>query len=392
MLSGRHALVADFGVAKAVSEATGRHELTTAGVALGTPAYMAPEQAAADPLTDHRADLYALGVVAYEMLTGEPPFVRPTPQAVLAAQVTEAPVPVTERRGTVPPALASLVMRCLEKRPADRPQRAEEVLGVLEGLATPSGGMTPTETQPVRVGGKRSRRWLALVAGGVFVVALGVAGAWALWFRGPPLPGPDVREPIVVLPFEVQGGDASLESVGVQVADRDRRRHRRGGSRPRGRLSGRGRRGGVHGPGGPAGRSRATGAGTLVTGVIALRGTGCRSRRAWCGARTSRPCGRWARSGARRPTRRRRWTPSGSGCWGRWGGGAWSMGLENPGLFSPPPAWRSIGLPTRRWTLSHIPICRGGSLYREAFARDTTWLSSCSWLWPTYLLGRGQER
>jgi serine/threonine protein kinase len=72
MLSGRHALVTDFGIAKAVSEATGREKLTTAGVALGTPAYMAPEQAAADPHIDHRADIYAVGAVAYELLTGWP--------------------------------------------------------------------------------------------------------------------------------------------------------------------------------------------------------------------------------------------------------------------------------------------------------------------------------
>ncbi|HEX6091218.1 MAG TPA: serine/threonine-protein kinase, partial [Gemmatimonadales bacterium] len=74
MLSGRHALVMDFGVAKAVSEATGKNALTTAGVALGTPTYMAPEQAAADPHLDHRVDIYALGAMGYELLAGRPPF------------------------------------------------------------------------------------------------------------------------------------------------------------------------------------------------------------------------------------------------------------------------------------------------------------------------------
>ena len=174
MLSGRHALVADFGVAKAVHEATGRQTLTTAGVALGTPTYMAPEQGAADPHTDHRADLYAFGVMAYEMLTGQPPFVGATPQAVLSAHVTEAPVPVTQRRGTIPPPLAHLIMRCLAKKPADRPQTAEELLPVLEVLATPSGGVTPIDTQPVQA--MPGVHWgrTALVATGIAVTVMAV--------------------------------------------------------------------------------------------------------------------------------------------------------------------------------------------------------------------------
>jgi Tol biopolymer transport system component len=135
MLRGRHALVTDFGVAKAVSEATGRQTLTTAGVALGTPAYMAPEQASADPHLDHRVDLYAVGAVAYELLTGRPVFMGTTPQMVLSAHVTEAPVPITNYRETVPRALEALVLRCLEKRPADRWQSAEELLPQLEALA-----------------------------------------------------------------------------------------------------------------------------------------------------------------------------------------------------------------------------------------------------------------
>jgi len=157
MLSGRHALVTDFGVAKAVSEATGRQQLTTAGVALGTPAYMAPEQAAADPHMDHRADIYAFGALGYELLAGRPPFVGPTPQAVLAAHVTTVPEPVTRHRASIPPALAALVMRCLEKKQADRYQSAEELIPQLEAVLTPSGGITPTHTQPVPAVARRSR-------------------------------------------------------------------------------------------------------------------------------------------------------------------------------------------------------------------------------------------
>ncbi|MBL8999108.1 MAG: serine/threonine protein kinase, partial [Gemmatimonadetes bacterium] len=149
LLSGRHALVMDFGVAKAVTEASGRQQLTTAGVALGTPAYMAPEQATADPQLDHRVDIYALGVLAYEMLTGHPPFHGLTPQQTLAAHVTQAPVPVTQRRPGIAPVLDALILRCLAKRPADRFQTADELGAALEPLATPSGGMTPTHTMPI---------------------------------------------------------------------------------------------------------------------------------------------------------------------------------------------------------------------------------------------------
>ncbi len=177
MLSGRHALVMDFGVAKAVSEASGRNQLTTAGVALGTPAYMAPEQAAADPHLDHRVDIYAVGVMAYELLAGRPPFTGGTPQQVLAAHVTQAPEPVSRYRPAISPALEATVMRCLAKRPADRFQSAEELLAQLEPLVTPSGGMTPTSTRPVE-GWKPERR--SKLGWGIGVAAvLGLAAvAW----------------------------------------------------------------------------------------------------------------------------------------------------------------------------------------------------------------------
>ncbi|MES1259792.1 MAG: protein kinase, partial [Gemmatimonadota bacterium] len=149
MLSGRHALVTDFGVAKAISEATGRNTVTTLGVAVGTPTYMSPEQAAADPHVDHRSDIYSVGVMAYEMLSGRPPFTGTTPQQVLAAHVTEAPDPVSKRRQAIPPALDAVIMRCLAKRPADRFQTAAELHAALEPLATPSTGITPTQTRPI---------------------------------------------------------------------------------------------------------------------------------------------------------------------------------------------------------------------------------------------------
>jgi eukaryotic-like serine/threonine-protein kinase len=173
LLSGRHALVTDFGVAKAVSEATGRHTLTTAGVALGTPAYMAPEQATADPQCDHRVDIYALGVMGYELLAGRPPFTGVSSQEVLAAHVTQQPEPITTRRPSVPSTLAGIIMKCLAKRPADRWQSADELLAQLEQQITPTGGVTPTQTRPMPAiaATRRSRIRLGIVAAVLLILA-----------------------------------------------------------------------------------------------------------------------------------------------------------------------------------------------------------------------------
>jgi tetratricopeptide (TPR) repeat protein len=148
LLSDGHAVVTDFGVAKAVSASSGSSSLTSLGVALGTPAYMAPEQAAADPHVDHRADIYAVGIMGYEMLAGRTPFTAPSPQAMLAAHITQAPEPIAKMRPAVSPPFNAVLMRCLEKRAADRWQSAAELLGQLEAAATPSGGLAPTEATP----------------------------------------------------------------------------------------------------------------------------------------------------------------------------------------------------------------------------------------------------
>ena len=179
LLADGHAVVTDFGVAKAVASSTGESSLTSLGVALGTPAYMSPEQASADPHVDHRADIYALGAMAYEMLTGQPPFTAASPQSVLVAHVTQDPDHVTAHRATVPPALAEAVMRCLAKKPADRYQQAAELVPLLDSLLTPSGGMTPTGTQPVPAVdyAAQARRANPLRVGGLFVLAAVGVGA-----------------------------------------------------------------------------------------------------------------------------------------------------------------------------------------------------------------------
>ncbi len=221
MLRGRHALVMDFGVAKALSDATGRQSLTTVGIALGTPAYMAPEQAVADPHVDHRADIYAFGVVAYELLAARPPFTGATPQQVLAAHVTTAAEPVTTHR-SMPPALAALVMRCLEKRPADRWQSAEELITQLEAVLTPSGGITPTATMPLTAAAvPRSRRLPLALAVGTVMVLLG-SGAWWATHRGPAAGSGGIptmtAKRVGVLPFASRSRDSADAYLGDGMA------------------------------------------------------------------------------------------------------------------------------------------------------------------------------
>src|SRR5437773_5435804 len=137
LLSDRHALVADFGVAKALSDLSSlamtatTNLITAMGTTVGTPAYMAPEQVGGD-VVDHRADLYAIGVAAYEMLGGRLPFQVTTAQQMMAAHLAKAPDPLVKWRPGIPARLANAVMKCLEKNPADRWQSAADVLGEIE--------------------------------------------------------------------------------------------------------------------------------------------------------------------------------------------------------------------------------------------------------------------
>ncbi len=175
MLSGGAAVVTDFGIAKAIAAAGDNRpernsakdplagRITAIGAGIGTPAYMAPEQAIGDPSTDHRADIYSFGCLAYELFAGHPPFHDLPTHEIIAAQVGTKPVPLSEVSAAVPQPVARLVARCLEKTPAARPQSAQELLAGLEGSQT-----APNEL--VRRGRVRSRA--KLVASVIFGMGL----------------------------------------------------------------------------------------------------------------------------------------------------------------------------------------------------------------------------
>ena len=219
LLTTGAATVADFGVAKAITAArqangapSAHGTMTGVGISLGTPAYMAPEQAVADPTVDHRADLYALGVVAYEMLAGVPPFHGRTPQALLAAHLGEAPPPLSARRYDVPPALDALIHRLLAKDPTQRPKSAAQLLRALDEVELGSGAVAAPTDRP-RALRRRTVPRAAWPVAGVLAAVVAAAGIWAATRSAGA--GADVSRAIAVIPLRAVGDD----SVETRVAD-----------------------------------------------------------------------------------------------------------------------------------------------------------------------------
>ena len=211
LLSGGAAVVTDFGVAKAISSAregtsAPGGSLTQIGFSLGTPLYMAPEQAAADPNTDHRADIYSFGVMAYELFAGTPPFAGRAPAALLAAQMTEVPPLLSVKRPEAPVPLVDLVRRCLEKEPSKRPQSAAEVVQLLDE-ALVSSGQPALGIGAAALPAKTNKIVLAAVFAAVFAFAA-IAGLF-LTRRDSETASGSVPRSVAVLPLEnIGGGDS----------------------------------------------------------------------------------------------------------------------------------------------------------------------------------------
>ena len=211
MMSGGAAVVTDFGIAKAVSAAQSdapAAAITQAGGSIGTPAYMAPEQAVGDPGTDHRADIYSFGCLAYELFAGHPPFHDLPPHETIAAHVGTKPAPLSTVSATVPESVSRLVARCLEKRPAARPQSAQQLLAELETTQIGPNGAVHEHHRVSR-----------LVFGVVALVAVMLAGVGYLVSRDllAAIKAPS-EVTVAVLPL-VSLGDSLERDLGYGLSD-----------------------------------------------------------------------------------------------------------------------------------------------------------------------------
>ena len=222
LLAGGSAMVTDFGVAKALSSArrtmASGEGLTTIGTAIGTMLYMSPEQAAGDPDIDGRSDIYSLGVTAYEMLTGSPPFVGLPARAMLAARMSTLPPRISTVRADVPPVLDDLIMRCLAADPADRPTTAQDVVDTLEGHGLKSGEFA-------QIGRPRRRNGIAAIAAGLALIT--IVGAGVTTSRAHAVSASGMRsaaaaspaDEIAVVPFVDLSGDAADSNVAIGITN-----------------------------------------------------------------------------------------------------------------------------------------------------------------------------
>ncbi|MEO8032638.1 MAG: serine/threonine-protein kinase, partial [Gemmatimonadota bacterium] len=216
LIAGGSAMVSDFGIAKAVSSSIASDPdgsvLTRTGSSLGTPTYMAPEQSAADPAADHRVDIYAFGAMAYELLTGKPPFHSLPPQALLTAHLVELPAPLADKVPGLPHSLAALVMQCLQKDPADRPASAQALLDRLDGLDWSGERVVPGTPAST------ARRWATPI--GVMVMLLVVGSLLAVSSRLRRRAAV-VRNPqlVTIVPFRVASADPALHYLREGMLD-----------------------------------------------------------------------------------------------------------------------------------------------------------------------------
>ena len=211
MLSGGHAIVADFGIARALN-AAGGDKLTETGLAIGTPAYMPPEQSAGTGQVDRRSDIYSLACVLYETLAGQPPFTGPTAQAIMARHSLDAVPRLRIVRETIPDAIEEVIERALAKVPADRYQTATQFAEAL--AAASSGRISRIAPQP------RRRRWF-LPAAAAAALAIVAAGTWLLFGRPARARGGgglDSKQ-IAVLYFTDLSADSSLGHIAAGLTE-----------------------------------------------------------------------------------------------------------------------------------------------------------------------------
>jgi serine/threonine-protein kinase len=218
LLGHGHAMVTDFGVAKALHRSLTDRSITSSGMSIGTPAYMAPEQAVGDPNVNHKADLYALGVVLYEALTGHTPFAGPDLANMVAAALTRPAPSVSTVLPTCPASLVALVAALLERDPARRPESAAEVRDALRSSVVGVPASAPYAPPTARTRRVRFRAGIAIAV--LLIAGLAVARQWRAWYTSA-RPASVARTPrsIAVLPFENLNGDSASDYLGDGIAE-----------------------------------------------------------------------------------------------------------------------------------------------------------------------------